>query len=193
MPKLKSKFVQSSRVLVVVLAATTSLAMLFHKSCTYLRDHNYDAAINNAARAHNIPPELIRAVIRQESRFDHKCVGKAGEIGLMQLTKGAAADWSAATGKPKLRKHQLFNPEINIDVGTWYLSRARTYWSAKPDPLPYALAEYNAGRSNALRWSKNDKNDPNIFWHNITYPVTKNYVRVILQDYRKQIGSKNPG
>ena len=84
-------------------------------------------------------------------------------------------------------RQDLFKPEINIRAGTWYLHRAIQYWSAKPkaNPLPYALAEYNAGRSNALRWAARDQNDPNVFWNEITYPSTRRYVRDILRNYRR--------
>ena len=60
-----------------------------------------------------------------------------------------------------------------------------TRWSGKVNPVPYALAEYNAGRSNALRWAARDQNDPNVFWNEITYPSTRRYVRDILCNYRR--------
>ncbi len=167
------------------LAAGAGLAALLYAAYGHWRIHAYDGMIDAAARAHNLPPALVRAVVRQESRFNHRCVGKAGEIGLMQVTPAAAADWAAGTGRTNFNKYELFKPEINLQAGAWYLSRARNYWGAKANPLPYALAEYNAGRSNAQRWAKQDRNDPNVFWNNITYPITRRYIRDIMQDYRR--------
>ncbi len=151
----------------------------------YKRIHSYDKIIRSAANTYNIDPNLIRAIIWQESAFNPSRVGKAGEIGLMQITEAAALDWAKATKQPMPSRNALFDPSNNVFIGSWYISRALNYWQNKPYPLPYALAEYNAGRSNALRWAKNDVNDPNTFWQNITFPITKKYVRDIVSRYRK--------
>ncbi len=173
------------RWLIAAATAAVIASAMFYAAYWHWRNHAFDAMILDAAREHDLPPALLRAVIRHESGFNHRSIGRAGEIGLMQVTPAAAADWAAGTGRSNFSKYELFQPEINIQAGAWYLSRARNYWSAKANPLPYALAEYNAGRSNALRWAKNDRNDPNVFWHNITYPLTRRYIRDIMQDYRR--------
>jgi len=149
--------------------------------------HAYDKIIAEAGREYEVDKKLIRAVIWRESHFNRRHVGQNREIGLMQVTQNAASDWAAATREPAPRRQDLFQPRVNIRAGTWYLHRAIQYWSAKPkaNPLPYALAEYNAGRSNALRWAERDQNDPNVFWNAITYPSTRRYVRDILCNYRR--------
>ena len=150
----------------------------------YWRIHAYDAAIAEASQLYGVDARLIRAVIWKESRFQHHRVGKAGEIGLMQVTLNAALDWTKANHETNFVRDDLFRPDVNIQAGTWYLGRAIRAWDAKPNPLPYALAEYNAGRLNSLRWAVADHNDANKFWNNITYPTTRRYVRDILIDYR---------
>lgn len=153
----------------------------------YFYIHAYDNIIAATAREFEVDPKLIRAVIWQESHFNRRHVGKNKEIGLMQVTQNAAREWAAAAREPIPIGQDLFKPEINIRAGTWYLHRAIQYWSAKPkaNPLPYALAEYNAGRSNVLRWAARDQNDPNVFWNEITYKSTRRYVRDILCNYRR--------
>lgn len=148
------------------------------------RMHTYDAAINEAARLYGVDARLIRSVIWRESRFNPHRVGKLGEIGLMQVTQPAAQEWAAANHVPSCTPQDLFQPQANIKAGTWYLSRAIERWSSKPNPLPYALAEYNAGRSNSLRWAASDQGDANKFWNDITYPSTRRYVQDILTYYR---------
>ncbi len=152
----------------------------------YRHIHAYDKIIVRVGAAHQVETSLIRAVIWKESRFNARQVGKHGEIGLMQLTEGAAREWAAAVGQKKFVMRDLYNPEININAGTWYLKRAIKFWTAKKNPLPYALAEYNAGRSNTLRWAAQDKNDPNIFWSSITYPTTRKYVRDVLRLHERK-------
>lgn len=151
----------------------------------YWRIHRYDSRIAKASQAFGVDPSLIRAVIWRESRFNSRCIGDLGEIGLMQVTQDAAKEWAAANGVTSFVKRDLFNPEINIQAGTWYLRRAIRHWSDKANPLPYALAEYNAGRSNAKRWASTDGGDANRFRVGITYPSTRRYIRDVLNDYRR--------
>lgn len=165
------------------LVAGLAVVLLIWGLC-YWRLHAYDAWIAEASQLYGVDARLIRAVIWKESRFNPKCVGKLGEIGLMQVTQNAAKEWAAANARTTFVHHDLFQPRVNIQAGTWYLGRAIRHWSAKANPLPYALAEYNAGRSNSLRWAASDNGDANTFWNAITYPTTRRYVRDILISYR---------
>ncbi len=76
---------------------------------------------------------------------------------------------------------KLYDPETNIRVGTWYLNRSLKRYSQTDDPATFALAEYNAGHSNAEKWI-----DPlapqshSAFLDRITFPGTRKYVEVIL-------------
>ena len=145
--------------------------------------HQYDTLIVRISRTHDIDPRLVAAMIWKESRFRPHDVGKAGEIGLMQVTDVVGYEWAQAQNVKNFVKHDLFNPETNIKVGTWYLAKAINYWNRYSDAIPFALAEYNAGRSNAKRWSKN-ASDSIAFCENITYPTTKRYIKDILERYR---------
>jgi soluble lytic murein transglycosylase len=148
------------------------------------RLHRYDDLIALIAADAGLDPRLIHAVVWKESRFRTLAVGAAGESGLMQITPPVGEAWAAATRHPDYRPELLFDPEINLRVGAWYLARALQQWSDRRDPLPYALAQYNAGRSNVLRWAEYDGNHPDTFIANITYPGTQHYVRTILKRYR---------
>ena len=150
------------------------------------RMHRYDKIIVQTARRNQLDPRLITALIWTESRFDPNQVGSSGEIGLMQVTETAAREWADAIGFSAFKKDDLYQPKINIRAGCWYLARARNYWQKNvTDPLPYALAEYNAGRSNARRWSKEPNGkDSFAFWNHISYPTTRAYVLNILTRYR---------
>ena len=163
----------------LVMAGVAGIAFYFHI-------HAYDNIITAAGREYDVDTKLIRAIIWRESHFNRKHTGTHNEIGLMQVTPNAAHEWATAMRQPIPPAQDLLKPEINIRAGTWYLHRAIQYWSAKPNPLPYALAEYNAGRSNVLRWSAHDRNDANVFWNKITYPSTRRYVRNILCNYRRK-------
>ena len=167
------------------MATVLALVLAFGVS-RYRQIHAYDELIAKYASLNSLDPKLIRAVIWRESRFKYNCRGKRGEIGLMQVTESAAREWAEANNIANFRKNDLFNPETNIQAGTWYLKRSISRWSHKTNPLPYALAEYNAGRSNVVRWAASDGGDANKFWDGITYPSTKRYVRDILTFYQRR-------
>ena len=148
------------------------------------RVHRFDAIIVSIARDRWLDPRFVSAVIWKESRYDAGCVGTKGEIGLMQVTEGAATEWSRAERIRPFGMHDLFNPATNVAAGTWYLARAVRRWGHASDPLPLALAEYNAGHANAVRWAAAGGTNSREFIRNITYPTTKRYVRDILRRYR---------
>ncbi len=151
------------------------------------RIHRYDDLIAQISREHHVDPRLVSAVIWQESRFNAEVTGASGEIGLMQVTELVGLTWAKESGFEEFHTDALYDPEINIRAGTWYLARAIRMWSDRSDPLPYALAQYNAGRSNALRWAKGDEGESSRFIENITYPGTRDYVESVLKRYRGRV------
>jgi soluble lytic murein transglycosylase len=152
----------------------------------WIRSLGYRAAIRETARAQQVDPRLVYAVIWQESRFDAERVGKAGEIGLMQITTNAAREWAGIPPGDRWPALDLAQPQTNIAIGTWYLARALRRWAGRDDPLPYALAEYNAGPSNARRWAAASGNTATGFIAAITYPTTRRYIAEIQRRCRAE-------
>lgn len=109
--------------------------------------------VQQMAQRHGVEPALIKAVIRTESDFRAGIRGAAGEIGLMQITTGAATDWERATGRRYGRPGALFDPALNLEVGVWYLGQALRRWQKHPERDILALAQYNAGPSRATAWA----------------------------------------
>ena len=120
------------------------------------RHHVHNAKIAAAAARHGVDPLLVKAVVWQESRFHPDKLCGHGELGLMQVTEPAGRDWVNAEGIETFVPEDLLDPKTNIEVGTWYLGRALRHWSTQEDPLPFALGEYNAGRSRVQRWSRGE-------------------------------------
>ncbi len=117
------------------------------------RFHRYDGIIEETARQHGVDPMIIKAVVWRESRFRPDKVGGEGERGLMQITEAAAREWTKGEKVADFAPKDLFDPTTNIKAGTWLLARALRRYVGKDDPLPFALAEYNAGRSRVVRWT----------------------------------------
>ncbi|MFN2476151.1 MAG: lytic transglycosylase domain-containing protein [Chthoniobacterales bacterium] len=157
------------------------------------RFQQYDVLIRSVAAQNNIDPMLVKAVIWRESRFDPQKFGTAGERGLMQVSEIAAGEWARQNHVGDFRPEELFDPKVNLQAGTWYLARALGHWRNQQDPVPFALAEYNAGASRAQRWAGGDNEavvPPDKFRDSIDFPGTRKYVDTIMArlDFYKRRG-----
>ena len=118
------------------------------------------------AHAHNyhLQPALLAAVIYQESKFKSDAKSSSGAIGLMQLQPATAEGIALRTGGATFTTNDLYNPEINIRYGSWYLRHLLN----KYDDEKFALAAYNAGQSNVDTWRAEGKG--------IQFSETREYV-----------------
>jgi soluble lytic murein transglycosylase len=189
------KFVLASLVVLAVLTAVAGIYLLTSEDLKYLlreaifasRYRKYDDLIRQAATRYGVAPELIKAIIWRESQFQPGKVGAQGERGLMQITDSAAIDWARAEKIQTFVSSDLFDPKVNIEAGTWYLNRALNHWSSKDNPLPFALAEYNAGRSRVRRWVQDsgmgETAGAGDLQAAMDFPMTKSYIATIIARY----------
>ena len=196
------KFVAASVAMVALLGAAFCVYILTSEDPRYLlrettffwRYDRYDDLIRQASERYSVAPELIKAVIWRESQFQPRKVGSQGERGLMQITEKAAVDWARAEKIQTFVPTDLFDPKVNIEAGTWYLGRALKRWSSKDDPVPFALAEYNAGLTRVQRWvqgsGRGETAGAGDLQAVMDFPTTKNYIAAISAryDYYKRRG-----
>ncbi|WP_295590422.1 lytic transglycosylase domain-containing protein [uncultured Lamprocystis sp.] len=123
------------------------------------RRARFERVINAYARLNKLSPELLHAVVRTESAYNHEAVSHAGAQGLMQLMPGTAARYGVKDS---------FNPIENLRGGAAYL---RDLLDLFGQDLTLALAGYNAGENAVIR---NGYQIP-------PYSETRNYVRQVLQ------------
>ena len=90
--------------------------------------------IQACAQQYAVEPQLVLAVMQQESTFNHQAVGNHGERGLMQLTNGTATELG-------VRWDEAFDIETNVCAGTKYLANLVTRFGA-PEK---AAHHYNGG------------------------------------------------
>jgi soluble lytic murein transglycosylase len=149
------------------------------------RDHSQDGAILAAARHYGVEPALVKAVVWRESRFNAEARGSRGEIGLMQIIPNAAAkDWAVAEHLAAMPPEQLLNPGTNTLAGAWYLARLFKRYAQTDNPVPYVLADYNAGRGNVLKWKQGAAStNSEVFLSRINFPTTKSYVQSVMRRY----------
>jgi soluble lytic murein transglycosylase len=163
------------------LVLVVAIGIVAYWGCLYWREHRFDSDIAEAARHYSLDPALIRAVIWRESRFDPSARGRAGELGLMQIREPAAMEWAAAEHIKSFDHADCLDPATNVMAGAYYLKTVSRHYSRADDPIPYALAEYNAGRGNVLKWlSGSATTNSSAFIDQIGFPGTKAYVKAIL-------------
>lgn len=145
----------------------------------------YDSLIQDVAAKYSVDPLLIKAIVWRESEFHPGKQGTKGERGLMQVGEPAAADWVRVHKVQTFQPNDLFSPAMNLEIGTWYLKQALLRWAGKNDPIPFALAEYNAGKSRVNRWIDRTKLGASATADDlraqIDYPKTRAYVNAILK------------
>lgn len=141
----------------------------------------FDTEVNQNAEKRNLTPEIIWAIIKKESAFAPRIVSYANAHGLMQIIPPTAHQIARELGMDFKDIRLLYEPEVNIDMGSYYLTELlkRYQWN-----LYYALAAYNAGPHRVDRWQKIiDTNDDDFFMENIEFSQTRSYVRVVLRYY----------
>ena len=137
----------------------------------------YENIVEKHATEYNIDAMLVYSVIKTESGFNERAQSAKDAKGLMQITD-ETAKW--AFDQIGINKNaDIFEPEINIQVGTWYLSKLI---NDNDGDLITALASYNAGSGNVQKWKENSgKQTINVA--DIEFKETKNYVNKTLKYY----------
>src|SRR5216117_1547408 len=126
----------------------------------------------------------IKAVVWRESRFDPRARGRKGEVGLLQLRQAAAGEWASSEHRMSIGPEELLHPDVNALAGTWYLLKLIARYQQTDNPLPYALADYNAGRIHVLEWNKAAASTNNaLFIEQMDFPSTRKYVKTVMRRY----------
>ncbi|MBG90021.1 MAG: murein transglycosylase [Verrucomicrobiales bacterium] len=150
------------------------------------KTHRYDTQIRDAAKRYDIDPALVKAVVWKESRFNADAVGGVGELGLMQLRELAASEWADAELLDSFRFEHLSHPTTNTLAGAWYLAKMLKRYRHCDNPIPFALADYNAGRTKVLTWLQGEaKTNSEAFLAIMDYPGTKAYIGEIMTAQEK--------
>jgi soluble lytic murein transglycosylase len=104
--------------------------------------------IKEEAKRHNIDPYLIAGLIRQESVFNPNARSRANAYGLMQLLPYVGRDVARKTGAGAITTNDLFNPALNVQLGTAFVKELLDGFSR----FEYVAAAYNGGPTRVRRW-----------------------------------------
>ncbi|MDR1939396.1 MAG: lytic transglycosylase domain-containing protein [Clostridiales bacterium] len=137
----------------------------------------YKDEIDIAARAFGVDENLILSVINIESGFDESATSRAGAVGLMQLMPSTGGYLYQRIYKQDVDKSRLFEPELNIYLGTYYINLLTQRFDGD---LYWALAAYNAGERNVASWIAGG-----VSIDAIPYAETREYIVKFKRVYKK--------
>ena len=102
----------------------------------------------NAAR-HGLDPNLVLALIRQESAFQESARSGADARGLMQILPATGRSLAREARMARFTVSMLYQPETNIALGTRHLASLLQRYGGR---VELALAAYNAGHGRVDHW-----------------------------------------
>lgn len=145
----------------------------------YLYPQKYSEYVEPAAETYGVDKYLVYSIIKAESSFNEYARSRADAKGLMQITD-ETAQW-AAKQLNMTEDFNIYNPEININLGTWYISKLTSDFDGN---LMLALASYNAGSGNVKKWLEKSSEEE-FDTDKIEFDETKTYVEKTLKYYEK--------
>ena len=142
----------------------------------------FDAEVARATRRSKaVPPNLVFAVMREESGYRPAVVSPSGARGLLQIMEETGIRLAADDGRAQpFDTELLFDPETNVALGTRYLGELKEQFDGRLAP---AIASYNAGPSAVQGWvDASDADEQEDEWvESIPYEQTRNYVKRVLR------------
>ncbi|WP_330389048.1 lytic transglycosylase domain-containing protein [Alkaliphilus peptidifermentans] len=144
---------------------------------------HYQELIDKYSDMYDVDPYLVAAIIRNESRFNPDAISRKEARGLMQIAP-ITGEWaSEKLGIENYSEEMLFEPELNIRIGCWYLN---ILYGEFGDNLQLIIAAYNAGNGNVSRWLDNpeyssDGKDLDV----IPFGETRIYLQRVNRDYTR--------
>jgi soluble lytic murein transglycosylase len=147
----------------------------------HIYPQKFKAQVEESSIKYNIDKNLIYAVIKVESNFNKKAKSSKGAMGLMQITY-KTAEYIARLKGENTEQIDLFNENINIDYGAFYLR----YLLDKFNCLENAICAYNAGEGKVKGWLKNKEfSDNGITLKIVPYLETSEYLKKIQLTFSK--------
>lgn len=141
-------------------------------------DAGWSSLVHRWSGEYGVDPDLVFAVIECESAGRPGAVSRAGAVGLMQIMPATGSAIAAELDLPSPSRADLFDPEVNVRFGAFYLARMLDRFSDES----LALAAYNAGPANVRRWMRENPgaDGPSVVRAS-AYGETRAYVAKVLE------------
>ncbi len=134
------------------------------------------------AADNGFPPLLLLALVRQESFFQPDAESSAGALGLTQVIPSTADEIADQLDEAGFTYSDLLRPNVSLRFGAHYLGAQLKLFQGD---ITAALAAYNGGPGNSLRWSEAAPDDPDLFLESIDLSETHAYVEAVTEHYAR--------
>ena len=134
----------------------------------------FDKQVAASARLTGLQPDLIYAVLRQESLYRHDAVSGAGAMGLLQLLPETARRTARTWQRPLPRSEDLLDPETNIPLGA---AQLRSLIDRFAGQTSVALAGTTPDPARPHDGCLNKRSKQTFWVENIPYNETRTYVQ----------------
>lgn len=104
----------------------------------------YKETVLTVADKNQLNPALVYGVIVEESHFNAKAKSPKGALGLMQIEPETGKFVASSLGYTSFKDSDLFDPQLNITIGEWYL---KYLLDRSNGDETKALMAYNGGES----------------------------------------------
>jgi soluble lytic murein transglycosylase len=141
----------------------------------------FRAEIERFAPPAGVEPDLLQALMREESALDPRVVSAAGAVGLTQLMVPTAQEVARQLKLKRPTAQDLTDAPLNIRLGATYLGTLLRRFDGS---APLAVASYNVGGGAVRRWLRDRGTLPlDEFVEEIPVQETRGYVKRVLRSY----------
>ena len=141
----------------------------------------YADLLQKHTTAYEIDPLFVAAMIREESRYNADIVSYAGAVGLMQIMPATGRELAGRLKIPRFSKKMLYDPDINIQMGSWYMKSLMNQFD---NNHALVAGAYNGGPGRMRRWIK-AKQIPDLdeFIEDIGIDQTRRHIKKVIDSY----------
>lgn len=165
-------------------ASLLMILLIINNSTSVLRltyPLKYKDYVYTYSSQYKVDPYLVFSIIKAESSFNPNATSRKNARGLMQISE-PTGKWGAEILKLEgFNNSHLYNPEVNIEIGCWYLNSLIKEFGNNLDLI---LAAYNGGSGNVNEWLKNKNySGSGISLDKIPFKETDQYVKKVKNNY----------
>lgn len=172
------------KIIITILITTALISLIvvftniYNKAVYPIR---YSKYVEKYSKEYKIDPYLVYAIIKAESNFKQDATSNKGAKGLMQVTD-STGKWIAEKLKiDGFEINDLYDPEINIKIGCWYVDNLRTEFDGN---TILAITAYNSGIGRVKQWLTDRNLSANgVHLDKIPFVETDSYVKRIIKSY----------
>ena len=140
----------------------------------------YEGSVRRWSQIYGVDPDLVWAVMREESAYAPSAVSSSDARGLMQLLPSTAKWIAQDMLGTSYREADLVKPDYNIQLGTWYLAYLLKQFDGD---VARAVAAYNGGPGNLRRWTSGGPTSPADLPALLQAPETREYLVKVLNSW----------